>query len=118
MNLLSEASNINLPFTWGDLLIGVLLLAATTALIVLTIVLIKAVKTFKMVNALLKKNGPAIDETIKNVNNITGSVNQTVSNVGALVENYTAPDGPAGMIASIAGTVVSVIQIVRELGNK
>ena len=129
--LLAESTNISLPFTWGELLLGLLLIAATVALIALAVVLFKVVGALKSVNKLLKDNGPAIDETLQklpsivtsvdetltNVNGITGSINTVVTDVGELVNTFTTPDGPTGVIASVAGAVVSVIQVVRELGD-
>ena len=109
---------IRLPFSWGELLVGLLIMAAIAVCVFLIIALAGAVKTFKKLNALLKKNGPAVDKTIANIQSITDDVNQVTSNLGALAETITEPEGPAGVVASVVGTVVHVIQCVREMGNK
>lgn len=132
MYLMAESANISLPFTWGDFLIGLLIIAATVAIVALTVVFIKLAGTLKGVNKLIKDNSEALDTTLKklpgiatsadetlaNVNSITGSINTVVTDVGELVSTFTTPDGPTGTIASVAGAVVSVVQIVKELKDK
>lgn len=132
MGLLAEDTNIYLPFTWNDLLVGILLLAAIVALVVCTVLLIKGIKIFKLVHTLLRNNGPAIDaaiqkfpsiatgvdETVQNVNEITGSVHHVVTNIEDLVETFATPEGPTGVFASVAGGVVRVIQIFRGMCKK
>lgn len=124
--------NISLPFSWSQLLLGLLAVAGIVAVIALIVLLIRLAGTVKKVNKLLSDNAPQLDETIKkipsiatsadetlsNVNNITGSVNDVVTDVKEVVDTFTTPEGAGGIVASVAGAVVSVLQVIREMKDK
>lgn len=130
--LSAESQNITLPFSWSQLLLGLLAVAGIVAVVVLTVLLVRVAKTVKKVNKLLGDNAPQLDETIKklpsiatsadetlaNVNNITGSVNNVVTDVKEVIDTFTTPDGAGGVVASVAGALVSVLQIIKEMKDK
>lgn len=124
--------NNEITFTPRGLLIGLLLILSICAVIFLIVLILKLIRTISKVNKILEDNEKAINQTIKelpgiaenasetleNVKDITGTANNVVSDVGGLVDSFASPEGPAGVIASVAGAVVSIIQIVREFLDK
>lgn len=124
--------NNEITFTPRGLLVGLLLVLSIFAVTFLIVLILKLIKTISKVNKILDDNEKAINQTIKelptiaenasetleNVKDITGTANDVVSDVGGLVDSFASPEGPAGVIASVAGAIVNVIQIVREFFNK
>lgn len=124
--------NKQFTFTPKELLVGLLLLLAVVAFVFLIILLIKLISAIGRVNKLLASNEENIEKTLHdlpvitentsitlaNVRGITDVANDVVSDVGELVDSFVTPSGPAGILASVAGAVVSVVQVVREFSGK
>ncbi|GAU79188.1 hypothetical protein [Fusibacter sp. 3D3] len=85
-------------------------------LVLLIIALVNIIKTLRKVNKLLDNNGVSIDEAVKKLPQLIGSIDKTVISVGETSESvrdtFFDSSPPSDTVSSIAGIIEGVSSVV------
>ena len=120
--------DMTITFTLKDILLALLAIAGVVLLVLLCLAIIRLLKVLKNVNGILETNSENLNKTIASlpeltekvnnslgdVNAITGTAHTVVDDAGELVERLVAPEG-GGNIVSV---MVNVAKLVKSLLKK